>query len=83
MELLIQKVFLQPFTKYDNIKSILPGEILTIDYENRLTTKFYNSIRDAISAENSDKKFKEDELIDLLKSEININLISDVKNLYV
>ena len=53
----------------------------TIDYENRLTTKFYNSIRDIIiSAENSDKKFKEDELIDLLKSEININLISDVKN---
>ena len=72
---------LQPFTKYDNIKSILPGEILTIDYENKLTTKFYNSIRDIIiSAENSDKKFKEDELIDLLKSEININLISDVKN---
>ena len=72
---------MQPFTKYDNIKSILPGEILTIDYENKLTTKFYNSIRDIIiSAENSDKKFKEDELIDLLKSEININLISDVKN---
>ena len=71
---------MQPFTKYDNIKSILPGEILTIDYENRLTTKFYNSIRDIIiSAENSDKKFKEDELLDL---EIELILILYRRELY-
>lgn len=72
---------LQPFTKYENIKSVLPGQILIIDSQNKLKTQFYNTVKDIIvNAENSEKIFKEDELIDLLKNEIQSNLISDVKS---
>ena len=77
---LLKGSILEPMTKYREIFTVMPGQILIVSNDYKIKKLFFETIREnIIKSENSSESLNEDDLFEEVKKQIELNSNSDTE----
>jgi asparagine synthase (glutamine-hydrolysing) len=77
---LLKGSVLEPMTKYKNISTVLPGQVIKVSNDFKIEKFFFDTVKNnIIESENSYEKLNEDDLFQEVQKQIRLNSNSDAE----